>query len=74
MRKWIPLLLFVALLSCSRKEVSLLDVVPANAEIIVESDDSTVIMLFDSTHTDGGGGGKASDVRDATLRDYDKWA
>ena len=35
---------------------------------------SQVIMLFDSTHTDGGGGGKASDVRDATLRDYDKWA
>ena len=48
MRKWIPLLLIIALFSCSRKEVSLLDVVPANAEIIVESADSTVIMLFDS--------------------------
>lgn len=51
MRKWIlPILFltFVALSACKRKEVSLLDVVPADAEIIVESSDSAVIMMFDS--------------------------
>ena len=51
MRKWI---LFIVLLnslvwlSCSKNEVSLLDAVPKNAEIIVESADSAVIMMFDS--------------------------
>jgi hypothetical protein len=34
--------------SCSRKEASLLDAVPLNAEIVMESADSTVIMRFDS--------------------------
>ena len=51
MRKWIPwivLMTLAMLFSCKRKEVSLLDVVPHNAEVIVESADSTVIMLFDS--------------------------
>ena len=51
MRKWIPWILMMILalsFSCSRKKTSLLDVVPPNAEIIVESADSAVIMLFDS--------------------------
>ena len=51
MRKWIPgilFLTFVTLFSCSRKEVSLLDAVPLNADVIVESSDSAVIMMFDS--------------------------
>ena len=51
MRKWIPWILFLNCLiwfSCSRREKSLLDAVPKNAEIIVESADSSVIMLFDS--------------------------
>lgn len=49
MRKWIPWILIMAsLFACKRKEISLLDVVPINAEVIVESSDSTVIMLFDS--------------------------
>lgn len=51
MRKWIPwiiLLNCIVWFSCSRKEVLLLDAVPKNAEIIVESSDSAVIMLFDS--------------------------
>lgn len=41
-------LTFVTLFSCSRKEVSLLDAVPLNADVIVESSDSAVIMMFDS--------------------------
>lgn len=45
---WIVLCFFAALLSCSREEASLLDAVPLEAEIIVESADSAVIMLFDS--------------------------
>jgi hypothetical protein len=45
---WIVLWSFVALLSCSREEASLLDAVPLEAEIIVESADSAVIMMFDS--------------------------
>ena len=48
MRKWILLILLISLFSCSRKETSLLDVVPANAEIIVESADSAIIVMFDS--------------------------
>ena len=50
MRKWIPWILLSCLIwfSCSRKEASLLDAVPLNAEIIVESADSAVIMMFDS--------------------------
>lgn len=49
MRKWILWIWILAsLLACKRKEVSLLDVVPADAEVIVESADSAVIMLFDS--------------------------
>ena len=48
MRKCFLLILLIALLSCSREEASLLDAVPLDAEIIVESADSTVIMLFDS--------------------------
>lgn len=51
MRKWISGILFLAfatLFSCSRKEVSLLDAVPLNADVIVESSDSAVIMMFDS--------------------------
>ena len=51
MRKWIPwivLLVFATLFSCSRKETSLLDAVPLDAEIVVESADSALIMLFDS--------------------------
>lgn len=50
MRKWIPWILLSCLtwFSCSRKEASLLDAVPLNAEIIVESTDSAVIMMFDS--------------------------
>ena len=48
MRKYFLWILLLALFSCSRKEVSLLDGVPCNAEMIVESADSTVIMLFDS--------------------------
>ena len=51
MRKCFLFILLLALFSCSRKEVSLLDVVPKNAEIIVESADSAVIMLFDSLLT-----------------------
>lgn len=53
----IVLLAFVMLFSCSRKEVTLLDVVPKNAEIILESSDSAVIMMFDSllgSHIDKG--------------------
>ena len=45
---WIVLWSFAALLSCSREEASLLDAVPLEAEIIVESADSAVIMMFDS--------------------------
>lgn len=45
---WIVLWSFAALLSCSREEASLLDAVPLDAEIIVESADSAVIMMFDS--------------------------
>lgn len=41
-------LTFVTLFSCSRKEVSLLDAVPLNADVIGESSDSAVIMMFDS--------------------------
>ncbi len=51
MRKWIfgiSFLAFATLFSCTRKDVSLLDVVPLNADVIVESSDSTVIMMFDS--------------------------
>ena len=50
MRKMIlTLLVAIAVCcSCKRQAVSLLDVVPANAELIVESTDSAVIMLFDS--------------------------
>ena len=51
MRKWVPwILVFSCLIgfSCSRREASLLDAVPKNAEIIVESADSALIMLFDS--------------------------
>ena len=48
MRKCFLLILLVALFSCSRKEASMLDAVPLDAEIIVESADSAVIMLFDS--------------------------
>jgi len=48
MRKWILLILLISLFSCSRKETSLLDAVPANAEIIVESSDSAIIVMFDS--------------------------
>ena len=48
MRKWILLILVISLFSCSRKETSLLDAVPANAEIIVESADSATILVFDS--------------------------
>ena len=56
MRKCFLWILLLTVLSCSRKEVSLLDVVPKNAEIIVESSDSATIMLFDSllsAHIDG---------------------
>ncbi len=45
---WIVLWSFLAFLSCSREEASLLDAVPLDAEIIVESADSAVIMMFDS--------------------------
>lgn len=45
---WIVLWSFAALLSCSREEASLLDAVPLESEIIVESADSAVIMMFDS--------------------------
>ena len=48
MRKWILLLSLAVLFSCSRKEASLLDAVPLNAEYIVETNDSAVIMLFDT--------------------------
>ena len=48
MRKWFLLILVLSLFSCSRKETSLLDAVPVDAEIVVESADSAVIMLFDS--------------------------
>ena len=51
MRRWIPwivLLIGLAWCSCSRHKVSLLDAVPADASVIVESSDSAVIMLFDS--------------------------
>ena len=51
MRKCFLFILLLALFSCGRKEVSLLDVVPKNAEIIVESSDAAVIMLFDSLLT-----------------------
>jgi hypothetical protein len=50
MRKWILwiVLCLAVFFSCSRKETSLLDAVPLNAEIIAESADSAVIMMFDS--------------------------
>lgn len=49
MRKWILLILIlVAFFACGKKEVSVLDAVPMDAEVIVESADSAVIMLFDS--------------------------
>ena len=51
MRKWIPwilMMVFAMFFSCSRKKTSLLDIVPPDAEMIVESSDSAVIMLFDS--------------------------
>ena len=51
MRKWIPwilMMVFVMFFSCSRKKTSLLDVVPPDAEMVVESADSAVIMLFDT--------------------------
>ena len=48
MRKYLLFVLLLILFSCSRKETSLLDAVPKNAELIVESADSAVIMLFDS--------------------------
>lgn len=48
MRKCLFLILLLALFSCSKKEVSILDAVPKNAEMIVESSDSTLIALFDS--------------------------
>ena len=48
MRKIFLWILLLAVFSCSRKEVTLFDAVPLNAEIIVESSDSSVIMLFDS--------------------------
>lgn len=51
MRKCFLFILLLVLLSCVRKEVSLLDVVPKNAEIIVESADSAVVRLFDSLLT-----------------------
>ena len=51
MRKCLLFILLLALASCSKKEVSLLDAVPKNAEIIVETADSAVIVLFDSLLT-----------------------
>lgn len=51
MRKWIPwivIITFIMLFSCSRRKISLLDVVPPDAEMIVETADSAVIMMFDS--------------------------
>lgn len=48
MRKCLYFILLLTLFSCSGKEVSLLDAVPKNAEIILESADSAVIMMFDS--------------------------
>lgn len=48
MRKCLLFILLLTLFSCSKKDVSILDTVPKNAEIIVESADSAVIMLFDS--------------------------
>ena len=51
MRKWIPLFVLLTLsvcYSCSKKAPSLLDAVPLNAELIVESSDSTILLLFDS--------------------------
>lgn len=48
MRKCFLWILLLVLASCTRKEVSLFDAVPLNAEIIVESSDSAVIMMFDS--------------------------
>ena len=45
---WIIVWMLAALVSCERKAVSMLDVVPLDAEIIVETSDSAVLMLFDS--------------------------
>ena len=44
----ILLMALITVFSCSRKEASLLDAVPKNAEVIVESADSALIMVFDS--------------------------
>ena len=49
MRKcFFGILLLAFIFSCSRKEVTLLDAVPLNVDVIVESADSAVIMMFDS--------------------------
>ena len=51
MRKWILPILMIVLatcFACKRKVVSLLDVVPVDAEVIVESSDSAVIVMIDS--------------------------
>jgi len=45
---WIVLLACITVFSCSRKEASLLDAVPCDAELVLESADSSTIMLFDS--------------------------
>lgn len=42
------LLAIMVLSSCSKKETTLLDAVPLNADVIVESADSAIIMMFDS--------------------------
>ena len=52
---WILTLAMTALFSCSRNEVPLLDAVPADADLIIESTDAAVIIMFDSlfgTHID----------------------
>ena len=41
-------MVLVAFFACKRKGVSLFDVVPMNAEVIVESADSAVIAMFDT--------------------------
>lgn len=48
MRKCFLPILLLALFSCTRTGISLIDTVPKNADLIVESSDSTLIMLFDS--------------------------
>lgn len=48
MRKYLPLILLLGLFSCTGTEIPLIDTVPNNADLIVESTDSTVMMLFDS--------------------------